>query len=181
MSLRAQLEETEPERQDALLVRYGAEATEDELVDLVVTPPEPSGAFVPRRLEGLLVARGAGALPAISGAMLAQPRRTSTRRLAQVLAEVGRRHPDVVAACAQTVLETTAKALDQGGDTWAVGELLAWYLELVGRVGPSAGAAEVAARVLRSAAGEKSPYLLASDRARELLDRAGRNAGGTEQ
>ena len=174
VSLRERLSRSRPEEQEAELARHADEASDAELVDLVVTPPEPVAPFVPYELAARLTVRGPGALPAIAAGMAAQPLDMSARRLARVLADIEVRHPDQAREVTSILLETVERALDGGGDTWVVGELLGWCLSIV-EVHPDLAwsTGPLARRVLGVAATEDRPYSLAIDRAQELLRRSG--------
>lgn len=171
-TLRQRLSAVRPGEQDALLVRYEAAASNEELIDLLARPPEPSGTFVVPRLLSILTARGPAALESIAAAMRSKPRDRTARRLAGVLADIAARHPGAAPRIVVIIRATIEKALDSGADTWAVGELLGWYNRVTPSGCSSSDATAVAGRVLALAARESNPYLLAIDRAKELLDQA---------
>ena len=177
ITLRQRMLEAQPAEQDSLLVRQAGNASNAELIDLIVSPPEPTGAFVPRRLDAILTVRGPAVVGAIAATMLEHPLTHSTRRLASILAEIQHRHAEEAERVAKILISTVRNALDAGADTWAVGELLGWYLRTIESGKASPEAANVAEQILALAGTERDPYLLAVDRSHEVLERSQRDRG----
>jgi hypothetical protein len=167
-TLTQRLAASDQKAQPAIVEEHASAADAAELVRLLALPPFEVAPRAQALVTHVLTGRGLPALEAVAAALMADPLAPAGRRLAEVLAGIFRADPPLRPRVTATLVAAISAAVDQGADSWAIGEMVGWLAECAQVGGPLREAVPLGWRLVRVIGRESNPYLPGLDAAKQL-------------